>query len=185
MAEIDKIQPIQVERAKEGDARAIQDVIRESWLASFSDNTSVTREDIEEIFKNADTDEFLGKANASLARPPENEKYFVAKEGARIVGFCQTTAHVMETELGNIYTSGGKRAAAGTSLWNEVKKVLDRQKDTFIWAPQYDMETLKFYESLGFAQTKATRPDPRLKSDQARLQVKMLLPKEHIEKVYI
>jgi len=161
-----KERPIEILPATSEDARGIHEVFYKTWLATYpNEEAGVTRDDIEDMYKDAFTDEALQKRVEWLERPPEGVKVLIAKDGERVIGVCTAIKREAENQLQTIYVLPEYQGRGiGTMLWQESEKFFDPEKDTVIDVADYNANAIKFYEKLGFADSgKPHRQNERFK----------------------
>ncbi len=146
-------------------AKEIQEVSRQSWLVTYPDKDSgITVEDIEERLKDALSQERIDRRAAQIAKSNETEKYFIAKEGEKIVGFCHVVIYPNVNQLHAIYVLPeytGK--GIGTLLWNESLNFFDKTKDTIVHVAVYNKNAINFYKKVGFVDTGKIFSEDRFK----------------------
>lgn len=137
------------------DARGIQNVFYQTWLATYPNaELGITKEDIEESFKNAFTEKNLTELAERLTEPQEGGVVVVAKDGDRVVGICRAFIREKVNQLQAIYVlSEYQRQGVGARLWGEALKFLDKNKDTIVHVATYNTQAISFYKKLGFEDT--------------------------------
>jgi ribosomal protein S18 acetylase RimI-like enzyme len=95
---------------------------------------------------------------------PSNERFVVAKEGGRAVGLCRVERGDDVNELQVLYVLPEFQGyGVGGSLWREVEKFLDPEKDTIVKVADYNKKAIAFYEKLGFKDTGERLQDERFR----------------------
>ena len=96
----------------------------------------------------------VAKRRELLAHPPLGETRLVAKDGARVVGFCTVINNADKNQLQALYIlSSYQGMGIGTALWQEGRKLLDLRRDVEVWAAVYNAKAIRFYRGLGFEET--------------------------------
>lgn len=146
---------IEIVAAVPDDARSIREVQHKTWLATYpSEEVGITKDDIEDYYKDSFTEENIAKRQKRIAEKTTNENYLVAKVNGAIVGFCFSTKDENRNQLGAIYVLPefqGK--GVGTSLWGETLAFMDSSKDTYVEVADYNHNAITFYKRLGFVDT--------------------------------
>ncbi len=155
------------------DAEGIQTVFNETWLDTYPNTEAgITREDIEDKFKDSFSEEVLQKRRESLANIPENEKFIIAKDGDKVVGSCRMMRLEGFNKLSTIYVLPEYQSKGiGRKLWKAVIPFIDTQKDIIVQVATYNKKAISFYEKLGFIDT-----GKRFSDEKFRMKSGALLP---------
>ncbi len=162
------------------DARAISDVMYQSWLDTYPDEEAgITREDIEEFYKNQFSEERLQKNRERLANRPANEYALVAKVNDAIVGVSRILKEDDRNKLQTLYVHPGFQGRGiGTALWHAAQGYFDAAKDTYLEVADYNARAISFYVHLGFQDTGKRLTDERfrMKSGAIIAEIEMRRP---------
>lgn len=143
---------IEIVKAKLEDAKDMQEVFYQTWLATYPNKEAgITVEDIEDQFKGRNSEEKIIKRRDWISNPSNGTGILVAKEGSRVVGLCVIIKHKDENQLKTIYILPEyQRRGIGNLLWQEAQKFLDSKRDTIVWVATYNANAIAFYKKLGF-----------------------------------
>ncbi|HET8574773.1 MAG TPA: GNAT family N-acetyltransferase [Candidatus Paceibacterota bacterium] len=142
-------QEIIVIPAKPEDILGMQKVFYDTWLATYPNREhGITKEDLEESFKDAFTDETIQKRAEQLEQLPENIKMFVAKDGLKIIGVCRVTLRENCNQLQAIYVLPEYQGRGiGKMFWKEAQKVFDPKRKTIVETATYNTNAIRFYKN--------------------------------------
>lgn len=170
---------IRIEKARPEDARGMQEVFYRAWLATYPNaEHNITKEDIEEKFKDRLSDEVLVKRGERLGNPVEGETTLVAREGAKVVGLCRVVVHDDRNEQAAFYLLPEyQRKGIGTRLWHEAQKYTDPSKPSYVHVVAYNTPAIEFYKSLGYVDTgkRFTDERTRMKNGAQMPEMEMVL----------
>ena len=160
-----EIQQITVGPAVPGDVIGMQEVFYQAWLATYpNEEFGITRNDIEERYKDRLSPEVLAKRTERLLRPTEDGITLIAKENEKVIGLCQMIRHSDHNQLRAIYLLPEYQGRGiGTMLWDEAKKCIDTSLQSIVSVATYNTNAIKFYERLGFVPTGKTWRDEKFK----------------------
>ncbi len=146
---------IKISEAVPEDARGITNVLYKAWLVTYpNEEAGVTREDVEESYRDKFTDDFLKKSMERIAKSPPTEKRLVAKDGDLVVGAATMIRNENNNQLRTIYILPEyHRKGIGMMLWQEAKKFCDPSKDTIVQVAAYNTQAINFYKKIGFVDT--------------------------------
>ncbi len=146
---------IVIEKAKPEDAQGIQGVFHETWLATYPNKeVGITKEDIEEHFKNAFTEEALRSFGERIKNAPPNMLLLIARDDKKIVGVCRVFVREKVNQLQAIYILPTyQQRGIGRLFWNEILGFFDKNKEIIIQVATYNKGAIIFYEHLGFVDT--------------------------------
>ena len=148
------------------DAREIQEVIYQSWRATFGkeEQYGITAQDVDKMFAPFLSEEAISSLRASIADTHPGTFRFVAKRENKILGVCYVKRLADEhgsNELKLLHVlPSSKREGLGSALWSGAEKTLDPAKDTFLWTAELNGDAIRFYETLDFAHTNDRRQEP-------------------------
>ena len=160
---------ITIRHASEDDASDIQNVYYKTWLETYpNDEVGITKEDVEESFKDSFTDQKIKDFNERLKNIPANSKLLVA----------------VDTETNKIIAlsiNPGNPDQVDTTYYLYEVTYFDKEKDIIVQVATYNNKAISFYESLGFIDT-----GKRFTEERHRMPVtKIMIPEmEMIKKVH-
>lgn len=133
----------------------IQEVFYRTWLETYPNKeVGITREDIEEYFKNRLDPEMIQKRINAFSQLPSNELFLVAKDGEKVIGVCRIVNRETYNQLQAIYIlSEYQRHGVGKMFWDKGREFFDKSKDTIVQVATYNKKAISFYEKLGFVDT--------------------------------
>lgn len=137
------------------DISQIEEVFFRTWMASCpNDQIGITKEDIEEYFKDRGNPDQLAARVAHLSALPPNELFLVAKKSDQIIGVCRVIIRERVNQLQSIYVLPEYQGqGVGSVLWSNAYKFLDSAKETIVQVATYNEQAIAFYRSLGFVDT--------------------------------
>lgn len=137
------------------DARGITEVLYKTWLDTYPNkDLGITREDIEDSYKNRFSEEAIKRSQERIANLPKDHKQVVAKYGDLIVAVSTMIRGEEFNKLKTIYVLPEFQGKGiGNMLWNEVKKFCDPAKDIIVQVATYNQNAINFYKKLGFVDT--------------------------------
>lgn len=156
---------IKIEKAIPEDALGITTVLYKTWLDTYpNEEIGITREDVEESYKESFTDEKIKSQQQNIANAPQNQLRLVAKIGDQVVGVSTMIRNENNNQLRTIYVlTEFQGKGIGNMLWREAKKFCDPAKDTIVQVATYNKKAISFYEKLGFVDTGKRWSDPKWK----------------------
>ncbi len=156
---------IKIRKALPQDAEEIQEVLYKTWLNTYpNENHGITKEDIEERYKNTFTDEAVNKMADEIANPPEGQLFLVAKDGDTVVALCRAVRSSKINRLRTIYILPEYQSKGiGKTLWIEALNHFDPNKDIVVDVISYNEKAIAFYKKLGFSETGKIFQDEKLK----------------------
>lgn len=162
------------------DARAIRDVLYQSWLDTYpNEKVGITREDIVELYKDQFSEERLQKSRKRLAEGPANEHTLVAKMNGVVVGVSRIVKEDNRNKLWTLYVHPEFQGRGmGTALWKAAQGYFDAAKDTYLEVADYNTRAIGFYERLGFQDTgkRFVEERFRMKSGASIIEIEMRRP---------
>jgi|AntRauTorckE6833_2_1112554.scaffolds.fasta_scaffold33082_2 ribosomal protein S18 acetylase RimI-like enzyme len=146
-----------IELAKPDDAKEIENVFYETWLATYPGKVpGVTEEDVHKYYEvglsSEKIEEYQNRIKESL--DSDNRRFFTAKVDGKVVGICIALKSEENNQLKAIYVLPefqGKRI--GYELWTEALGFIDQSKDTTVEVVTQNDNAIEFYEKLGFEDT--------------------------------
>ena len=97
---------IKIRKANESDALEIKEVFHKTWLATYPNELiGITSDDIDEIYKDAYSEEKLASLREKISNIPESSKFFVAENDGKVIGVCRIYLKDDFNQLQAIYTS--------------------------------------------------------------------------------
>ncbi len=142
---------IEICSPKERDVPGIQQVVYRAWLATFpNDEYGITKDDIEDRFKDEFTDEARAKRWENIQRE-SNGRMFLAKVAAEVVGVMVVARLPEGNSLRYVYILHEFQGQGiGRRLWDEARRYLDPKKSSFVQVATYNTGAINFYKKLGF-----------------------------------
>ncbi len=155
------------------DARGINEVIRDAWLATYPNEAlGILRSDIEYTFKDTFTPERIALSQERLKNIPANERRFVAVVEGAVVGVARLMREADANHLQTLYIRPEYQSQGiGTKLWEAMRMFADPSKDTVLEVASYNAQAIGFYESLGFEDT-----GERIEEERFRMQNGVIIP---------
>lgn len=155
---------IEIVTATPEDVEGMQEVFYRTWLATYpNEERGITVDDIEDQFKDRHSEEKLVRMRERIVKFPNNVT-LVAKEGDRVIALCRIIKNENKNQLQAIYVLPEYQGRGiGNSLWQEVQKFLDSNKDTIVEVATYNKNAIGFYEKLGFSDTGERWKDEKFK----------------------
>ncbi len=146
---------IKIVEAIPEDAKGITTVLYKTWLDTYpNEEIGITKEDVEDSYKDAFTEEKIKSQQERIATTPENQRRLVAKNGTDVIGIATMIRNNDNNQLRTIYVLPEYQGkGVGSMLWNEIKKFCDHSKDTIVQVATYNKSAISFYEKLGFVDT--------------------------------
>ena len=169
---------IKVSKAISGDAAAIQEVYYRTWLETYPNvEAGITREDIEDRWKNRNDPERIERREREISSPEPGSILLLARDGEKIVGICRAITSGERNTLSSIYVLPEYQGQGiGNMLWREVMLHFDQVKDSEVSVATYNRGAIAFYQKLGFKDTgeRFTEDRHRMKSGAAIPEMKMI-----------
>ncbi len=144
-----------ITRATASDAEGISNVSRETWLATYpNEKAGITKEDIED-YKDREYAKKLERLRDRLIESNPDNKFFVAKQGDRVIGFCSVKKNPKYNELKSIYVLPEFQGhGIGKRLWQEIlTDIADNTNKIILHVVIYNQPAIDFYKKLGFEET--------------------------------
>jgi|GEM_PF-338206 len=137
------------------DVSDIQTVFYKTWLATYpNEEAGITREDIEDKFKDAFSEETLQKRRESMSKFPDNIQVRVARDGDRVVGISRSVKRSDVNQLQTIYVLPEYQGQGiGHMFWKESLQFFNDKKDIIVHVVTYNQPAIEFYKKLGFVDT--------------------------------
>jgi ribosomal protein S18 acetylase RimI-like enzyme len=155
----------QIVKAVPEDALGITTVLYKTWLDTYPNpELGITKEDIEESYKESFSQESLDNQKLNIESTPKNQLRLVAKVNGQVVGVSTVVVNEDFNQLRTIYVLPDFQGKGiGRLLWEEAKKFCDQKKPTIVQVATYNQKALSFYKSLGFVDTGKRWSDPKWK----------------------
>jgi ribosomal protein S18 acetylase RimI-like enzyme len=146
---------IVIQKPRNEDTRGILEVFYKTWLSTYPNKeVGVTKEDIEDRFKDRLSEENIKKRTEQYTNVPENELYLIAKEGTLVVGTLKVVKREGFNQLQAIYVLPEYHGKGiGTMLWNKAEEFLGKDKNIIVQLATYNKQAESFYKKLGFVDT--------------------------------
>lgn len=140
-----------ITKPKIEDVKQIQNVFYFTWLATYPDDkVGITKEDIEERYKNRLSERVIEKRKNDISNKNENRLFLVAKDGENIVGVCRLLREKDFNDLEAIYVLPEYQGRGIKMFWNEAKKFWNLENDIVVRVATYNKNAIEFYKKLGF-----------------------------------
>lgn len=168
----------------EKDVEEIANVYYYTWLETYPNEAAgITREDLEEHFKNRLENESLEKRKRSISNTDPNKMFLVAKDNEKVVGVCNIIKRESFNQLQSIYVLPEyQEKGIGYKLWLKAFEFADKEKDTVVQVAIYNENAINFYKKLGFIDTGKRFSDEKFKmpiSGALIPEMEMILKKEN------
>ncbi len=149
------MEEVRITNAVPGDAWGIVNVLHKTWLATYpNEEFGITKEHIEESYKDSFTEEKLKKLNNKLAQTSEEERRLIARTESGIVGVATMIKNKENNQLKTLYVLPEFQGKGiGKKLWEEAKTFCDPTKDSIVQVATYNLNAIEFYKRLGFVDT--------------------------------
>ncbi len=141
---------IEVVEAELDDVRGISAVQEETWLATYpNEEHGITREDI--LAENFYSAERVGSRREVIGNPNSLAKFWVAKDGATVVGYCSAERSEECNKIRSLYVLPNFHGQGiGTRLIEQALQYSDKTKPTKLTVAVYNDNAISFYEKFGF-----------------------------------
>jgi len=155
------------------------EVFYRCWLDTYPNKEyGISKEDIEDFFKNGRTPEAIERKKKQIKNLPSNEKFINAKDGEKIIGVCRLIKNNDDGELKAIYVLSEYRGKGiGKMFWNEALKFFDKDKNIIVKVAVYNKKAIEFYRKLSFFDTGEVSIDEkfRMKNGAIIPETKMII----------
>lgn len=151
---------IEIKEASTDDVLGISDVQKESWLATYpNEEFGITREDIlSEDFRSKGRVE---KRIEIIKDANSNTKFFVAKDGEKVVGYCCAQKFEDFNKIKSIYIlSKFHKTGIGKKLMHKAFEFFNDDKPVKLSVAIYNQNAIDFYEKLGFVKGQRFEHNP-------------------------
>lgn len=141
------MQNIFIREAVPDDAKDIINVYYKTWLDTYpNDDLGITKDDIEDKYKNSFTEENINIQKERILNLPKNQKRFVAIIDDSIVGVSSVIRDENFNQLKTIYVLPEYQdKGVGKKLWGAMKIFIDFNKDTTVNVATYNKKAIGFY----------------------------------------
>ncbi len=145
--------PIIVTPVGPDDALGVRQVFYKTWLDTYpNEELGITREMIEQKFKDYFSVDALRAYAEKLAHQPAGWNMFVAKMDDVIAGVSRTDTTL--NKLSTLYVLPEyQRKGIGRLLWEQARQTLDPRQDILVDVATYNQNAIDFYQKLGFEDT--------------------------------
>ena len=159
----ESINEIKIVIANPEDIRSIKEVNITTWLETYPNaEHGITREDLEDRFKDAFSEEKLREGAEKMSNASKGETVLLAKEGDLVLGYCKIVVSDNENRINSLYILPKyQKRGIGKKLCEEAMKLLDPSKDIYVNVATYNTNAIAFYEKLGFVKTGKEWSDPK------------------------
>jgi len=134
-----------------GDERAIAFIQKQTWLETYPNQEhNITKADV--LLKDFDSQEKLEKWQKVIKENGSGDFYFcIAKDGDKIIGYCQTAKGQDYNELKMLYILPEyQRRGVGKKLSDKAINWLGQEKEIILEVASYNQKAINFYEKYGF-----------------------------------
>ncbi|MCX6713845.1 MAG: GNAT family N-acetyltransferase [Candidatus Vogelbacteria bacterium] len=144
-----------IQKPKPEDVKEIQDVFYQTWLVTYpNEKAGVTKEDIDERFKNRFSNEAIAKRTDEILDDSGQQLFLVAKDGNKIIGVCFLAKKEDRNQLQAIYVLPEYQSKGiGQMFWVKIKEFFSENKDIVVQVADYNDQAIAFYKKLGFVDT--------------------------------
>lgn len=151
-----------------------------AWLETYPNKKAgVTKEDVEERYKDAFTGSKLEKRKKIITDPEPNEKFIIAKDRDRVVGMCYGDVQEDKNQLKAIYILPEYHGKGiGTKLWEALYPFFNNTNDTYVEVVDYNEKAISFYKKLGFVDTGKRFQDERFRMKSGAIFTEMEMVKK-------
>lgn len=151
---------IEIKEATTDDVFGISDVQKESWLATYPNKEfGITKEDI--LSENFHSEGRIEKRIDIIKNTNSNTKFFVAKDGEKVVGYCCAQKFEDFNKIKSIYILPDfKRRGIGKGLLNKAFEFFEDNKPIKLSVAIYNQNAIDFYEKLGFVKGQKFEQNP-------------------------
>jgi ribosomal protein S18 acetylase RimI-like enzyme len=172
---------ITIDIAKVEDALGTIEVQYKTWLETYpNEKVGITREDIEDRYKDALGGKKLEKRIKAIQEQSENERILVAKDSEKVVAFCYLTSDDKKNQLQAIYILPEYQGKGiGTKIWERAREFFNKEMDVYVEVADYNEKAISFYKKLGFVDTRRRWTDEtfKMKSGAVMPEMEMKLDK--------
>ncbi len=143
---------VEIGPARPEDARAIVELLYRSQLHTYpNEQFCITTRALKEYWKDEFTKEAVAFRAKKIENLAENISLLVARVNEDVVGLARIVRFKDHNYLGALYLHPDYIAKGlGMALWNRVREVCDKTKETRLYVAPYNERAKKFYESVGF-----------------------------------
>src|SRR3989338_3456524 len=146
---------VDIRLARPEDAAQIQEVVYQTWLATYpNEEAGISVDDIEDLNRKRAQTQTPEEREKNLREAPPGQHVLVAVVDEKVVGMCRMIVSEQKNQLKAIYILPEHQGKGiGGKLWYEAQKFIDHNKDTFVEVATYNVGAIGFYEKLGFMDT--------------------------------
>ena len=151
---------VEIAKATIDDLRGISDVQREGWLSTYpNEQYGITTEDIlTEDFHSVDR---IERRREIVGNPESGTKFFVAKDGEVVIGYCCVQKEKDFNKLRALYVLPAfQKQGIGRQLLERAFAFLDMTKPTKLNVAVYNDNAIAFYEKMGFVRGRLFEKNP-------------------------
>ncbi len=158
---------ISIVLASPKDARGIQEVFYDTWLATYPNEELMIRVgDIKDFLKNHLSTESLERRRQQISvnPSPHGRIFLVAKDEERVVGVCNVVTYPTHNQIHSLYVLPEyQRMRIGSDLCYKAFGYFNSLFPTTLWVASYNSKAIRFYESLGFRDTGERKEDETIR----------------------
>lgn len=136
------------------DSEGIHKMMKASWYATYPNaKIGITKEDGDASYTPEVEQKQIEVLKHRAENPKDDDISLVAKFEEKVVGYIRLKLHGDNTELVSLYIHPDYQGnGIGTNLWNEVLKVLPKNKPVRVEVADYT-KAVEFYKKIGFVDT--------------------------------
>ena len=145
------------------DISQIFNLQRVAWLATYPNKEyNIKLSDIKSKFLNLSNKEWEDKKARYRSRISDPNIFFLlAKEGGKVVGYCQAIKNHSEHRIGAIYVSPDRqRQGVGSRMFEKALDWLGSSQPIFLNVASYNQQAINFYQKFSFYLTGKIVEDP-------------------------
>lgn len=144
-----------IQKPTKEDVHGIQEVHYRTWLSTYpNEEIGVTKEDIEERFKNRFSKKTMERRSNFFVNTPDNVLALIAKDDNKIVGMFSFAEEPAHNVLQGVYILPDYQGKGiFRKFWDEAQKFMDHSKDTILHVVSYNKKTIDVYKKLGFIES--------------------------------
>lgn len=160
-----------IREVKPEDSLQLTRLYHVTWLDTYpNEKAGITRDDIEQSYKDSYTEAFQEKQKKRLSSIGENEKYLVAEMDGKLVGTTRMVRHADYNQLQTIYVLPEHQGrGVGQMLWDEVYKFANPLLKTIVHVADYNDKAISFYKKQGFVMTGKSFTEERFRMKSGAL----------------
>ena len=149
---MNNINNYKIRRITPDDYLGLHNVYFLTWLNTYpNEEFNITVDDIKYKYEQRLLPEKIAEYKKKILEKEKNEISLLVEHQGKIVALCNATCKTDFNELQAIYVLPEYQGQGlGRALWQEIEKILDPKKDTFVHVVSYNKKAISFYQKLGF-----------------------------------